>query len=255
MTDERIVSYLLGELPEEESERFDEEFMAAGHLAEEIRLVEDDLVDAYLLGELTHEQRRHFEQNYLTDARKERVARAAALLRHVNTLAAEQTPDPKPAGPTWLKSFVVFAGGRSWAPRAGLALALVAVVAGALWLIRSRTTSPKDFATLTLVASTDSNRAEGARARRIRLTPSVGALKLYLKLANSSATAARYRVDLLSEEGETNPVAVTGQDAESISVEIPAAQLARGQYALRLYAIRPDGAEQRVNGLYYFIVE
>ena len=252
MTDERIFSYLLGELPEEESERFDEEGFAREDWQEEVRLAEDDLVDAYLHGELTPEQHRHFEKNYLTTkARLKRVAMAAALIRHVNP-----TPSPAPAVPIRIKSFIAFWGSRSWASRAGLAVGVVAVVVVAVWLVRSRTTSPPVFATLTLTINVDNNRAAGAQAGTVRLTANTDSLRIYLKLpGQSGAAAANYRVELLNEAGETRPLTVAGRDAELISVEIPASQLTRGEYALRLFAVRPDGAEQRVSGVYLFIVE
>lgn len=251
MTDERIFSYLLGELLEEESERFEDECFAGEDWPEEIRLAEDDLIDAYLRNELSPEQRQHFEQNYLTtEARLKRVSMAAALLHQVNA-----TPAPPPAEPTWIKNFIAFWGTRNWAVRAGLAVGVVAVVVGGLWLARSRPTAPHAFATLTLTINVDNNRAEGAQAGRVRLTPDADALRIYLKLPDQSATAARYRVELVNEDGETSPFAVAGRDAESVFVEIPAAQLMRGEYALRLFGVRPDGTEQRVSGVYLFIVE
>jgi hypothetical protein len=249
MTDEHIFSYLLGELPEEESERFEEEGSAREDWPEEVRLAEHELVDAYLRDELTPEQRRHFEQNYLiTEARLKRVAMAAALIRHVNP-----TPAPTPTEPTWIKSFIAFWGARSWALRAGLAVGAVAVVVGAVWLVRSRATHPQVFATLTLNINVNDDRAEGAQAGRVKLTRNTDALRIYLKLPGQPA-AAGYRVELVNEDGETSPLTVAGRDAESVSVEIPSSHLASGEYALRLFAVRPDGTEQRVSGVYLFTV-
>lgn len=251
MDDERIVAYLLGELPEEESERFEDECYFAGEdWPEEVRAAEHDLVDAYLRKELTPKQRQHFEQNYLTsNERQQRVATAAALLRHVS-----QIPAPTPIEPTWIKSFIAFWGTQRWALRTGLAVGVVAVVVGGLWLARSRTTSPQTFATLTLTIG-DINRAEGTQAGRVRLRPNEDGLRIHLKLPAQPTTASRYRVELVNEEGETSPLTMAGRDAESITVEIPAAQLKRGEYAIRLFAVRPDGTEQRVSGVYLFNVE
>lgn len=251
MTDERIFSYLLGELPEEESERFEEEGFAREDWPEEVRLAEDDLVDAYLRGELTPEQRRHFEQNYLTtEVRLKRVAVAATLVRHVNP-----TPAPTPVGPTWISNLVAFWCGRSWALRVGLVVGVIAIVASGLWLSRPRIVSHRVLATLTLTASSDDNRTEGTEPGRVKLPPNAeGVLKIYLKLP-AEPTAANYRVKLMNEDGETSLLEVTGQDAESVSVEIPSARLTRGQYALRIFAVRPDGAEQRVRGVYLLNVE
>lgn len=254
MTDERIFAYLLGELPEEEAERFDVEYFASEDLADQIRPAEDDLIDAYLHGELTPEQRQHFEQNYLTtEARKKRVAMAAGLLGYLNALRAEEAPAPAPVEPTWVSSFIAFWGNRGWALRAGLAVGVVLIVAGGLWLSRPRTRSPRVVGTLNLTVS-DDDRAEGAQTGRVRLPTDAEALRINLKLPGQSA-AAGYRAELINDEGETTPLSVAGRDAESVSVEIPAARLARGEYALRLYAIRPDGTQQRVPGLYFFNVE
>ena len=256
MDDERTVAYLLGELPEEESERFEDECYFAGKdWPEEVRAAEHELVDAYLRKELTPEQHQHFEQNYLkSDERLQRVATAAALLGHVKTVGEENTSEQEHGWPAWINSFIALWRGQSWAMRAGLAVGVVAVLVGAVWLVRSRTSVPQNFATLTLTIA-DGNRAEGAQPKRIKLPPGTDALRIYLKLPAAAAGAARHRVELEKEEGEKSPVGVVGWDAETVTVEIPANQLKRGQYALRLFSTMPGGAEQRVGGLYYFMIE
>lgn len=255
MTDERIFAYLLGELTEEEAGQFDEEYFASEDLADQIGPAEDDLIDAYLRGELTPEQRQHFEQNYLnTEARLKGVAVATGLLRYVNALGAEETSAPAREEQTWIKSFIAFWSGRNWALRAGLAVGVVAVVLGGVWLFRSRTRSPQVVATLTLTINAGDNRAEGAQPDRMKLPPDAEALRIILKLPDRSA-ATGYRVELLNEGGEATILRVVGRDAESVTAEIPAAQLTRGEYALRLYAVRSDGTEERVRGVYLFNVE
>lgn len=257
MTDERIFAYLLGELPEEESERFEEECFAGDDWPEQIKLAEDDLIDAYVREELTPEQRQHFELNYLTtEARLKRVAMAAALLRHVDTFGNDEARAPTAVEQTWISSLIASWGSWRWALRAGLAVGVVAVVVGGLWFSRPRVASPRVLATLTLtISSDDNNRAEGAEPGRVKLQPDAeGVLRIYLKLPRQP-TAAAYRVELMNEDGETKPLDITGRDAESVLVEIPSARLTRGQYALKIFAVRPDGAEQRVSGIYLFNVE
>jgi len=255
MTDERIFAYLLGELPEEEAERFEEECFAGEDWPDQIRPAEDDLIDAYLRGELAPEQRQHFEQNYLTtEARVKRVAMAAGLLRYINTRGAEEKSAPAREEPTWIKSFIAFWGGRNWALRAGLAVGVAAVILGGVWLFRARTRSPRVVATLTLTINAGDNRAEGAQPEMVKLPPGAEALRVILKLPGHAAAAA-YRVELLNEGGEASTPRVVGHDAESVTVEIPAAQLTHGEYALRLFAVRPDGAEERIRGVYLFSVE
>jgi methionine-rich copper-binding protein CopC len=62
-------------------------------------------------------------------------------------------------------------------------------------------------------------------------------------------------VQFVNTAGESKSLTISEQDAQSVAVEIPANQVRPGQYALNLIAIKADGAEQRVNGSYYFIVE
>lgn len=259
MTDERIFAYLLGELPGDESERFEDECFADDDLPEHVRLAEDELIDAYLRDRLTPEQRQHFEQNYLTTpARFKRVATAASLLRYVDTLENDEPPAQTSDRRTWISGLTAFWGGRKWALRAGLAVGVFAVVAGGLWLSRPRVAPHRGLptlATLTLTINSDDRRDEGASQVRIKLAPGVeGVLRIYLKLPSQPA-AASYRVELVREDGEVSTVGVVSPDADSLSVGIPATQLTRGQYVLRLFAIRPDGTQQRVIGVYLFNVE
>src|SRR5215212_3878191 len=98
MTDERIIAYLLEELPEKDIEQFEDECFAQEDWPTEIDAVEKELIDAYLRDELTPERQQRFEQNYLiTEARQERVVMAAALLRHIDEYdAASKTAAPAP---------------------------------------------------------------------------------------------------------------------------------------------------------------
>jgi len=258
MTDERIIAYLLEELPEEDSKRFEEECFAQESWPEQISLVEDDLIDGYLRGDLTPEQRRHFEQNYLTTpARLERVRSVAVLIRHVDDYKPVDLPTVAPPPPRgWSERLRAFWGGQGLALRSAAALVVLTVVFGALWLALSARRSPRSFATLTLNSSSN-NRLEGAQAGRVKLSSGVDALRLTLKLPDGAAQAARYRVELENLErvdgGKIN-VEAERQDAQSVRVEISTAQLEQGRYAAKLFADKPDGTAQRV-GNYFFIIE
>jgi hypothetical protein len=253
MTDEHIIAYLLEELPEEELERFEDECFAQESWPAEVGLVEEDLIDAYLRGELKPERHQRFEQKYLTtEARQERVLIAAALLRRIDEhqTAAAASPDKL----TWTERFRAFWSGPGWMPRTAAALFVVGVIAGAVWLLLFRAPSPRSFATLNLTISVN-NRAEGAEARQVKQPLNADALKIFLMLPERATGAAGYRVELLNEEGETRPLAIAGQDAKSVSVVIPASQLRRGQYVLKLFMTRADATEQRINGSYFFTVQ
>lgn len=258
MADERIIAYLLGELPAAESEQFEDECFAQEHWPAQVHLAEEDLIDDYLRGGLTPEQRQHFEQYYLTTkARKERVVIAASLLRHVaeyknrsNLGSAERLTET-----TWAERFRAFWGSRRWALRAALALTTIAVVVGGLlWLNRSPRARPQNLATLTLTVTSNS-RAEGAPVSKVRLPPDADGLRIILKLPDGSPPSAHYRLDMENENGETRPLEITDQGTQSVSVSVPAAKLKPGEYALKLFATRDGGGEQRIPGSYYFIIE
>jgi hypothetical protein len=257
MTDERIIAYLLKELPEEELEQFEDECFQQESWPPQIQLVEEDLVDSYLRDELSQERRARFEQNYLTtEARQDRVRMAAAFLRRVDEYTAghetaEVTPQANVGLAERLRAFWALRPTALWA---GMAVVVAAVLCGALWLYLSRGRPPQTFATLTLSVSR-SNRAEGAEEGRVKLPLDADALRIALLLPDESPTAARYRVEMEDEAGRTKALDVAGQDSRSIQVIVPAPQLTRGRFSLKLTAVTPDGAEQRVRGNYFLTVE
>lgn len=255
MTDDRIIAYLLEELPKEEMEQFEEECFAQESWPTQIECVEEDLIDAYLRDKLTQERRQRFERNYLTkEGRQEHFIMAAALLRYNEEHNEPSKATVSPTEQTWVERFSAFWSARSLPLQAAAVLAVVAIMAGALWLYLSRESSPRTFATLNLAISVN-NRAEGTQAGKVKFPLNANALKIALMLPEHMPPAVRYSVSLENEKGETKALEIAEQDAQSVSVVIPAAQLARGQYALKLFAINTDGTEQRINGSYFFIVE
>ena len=75
-----LVHYLLGSLPEAETERLDELSIADAALAAKLEAAENDLIDAYVHGELTGETLEKFRTYYLASpTRRERVKFASAL--------------------------------------------------------------------------------------------------------------------------------------------------------------------------------
>lgn len=243
-------------MTEEERERFEEECFSQEHWPEELSLVEDDLVDDYLRGESGPERERLFVQNYLTtEARRARVAVAAALLRHS---ADQPNASPEAAavtavGPAPVGWWSALWGGRSWVRAYAAVLALAVAAAGLWWFAR---TSPREpvSAALTLNISYG-DRAAGPEESRVSIPPGARSLSLTLTLPEGSAQASRYRTELLNQDGEVKPSEVVGHDARAISVLAPTGQLPRGRYALHLFAVSPDGSERRVSGSYFFTVE
>jgi methionine-rich copper-binding protein CopC len=270
ITEERIIAYLLGELSEEEAERFEDECFAGENWPGQLNLAEEDLIDEYLRGALTPERRRRFEENYLTtDARVERVRMAAALLRHVDSHAASANaagvqsaaateatvaaPPEKHKRESW---FGALWGGRALVPRAAMSFALLLIVVAGTFILYRRI-APRNNPTFVMVAltPTSAERGAGAEPTKVKLPADAGSLRVALALPEGATTSARYRVELDDGEGKTESLEAEGQEARSVSVVIPAALLARGTYALRLFAVTAEGVEQRVKGSYLFSVE
>jgi anti-sigma factor RsiW len=258
MTDERIIAYLLDELPEEEAGQFEEACFAQARWPRQIKRVEEDLIVTYLRGELSPEQHAHFEQNYLTtEARAKRVLTAAALLRVMDDPPEGEARGPvtgEPNGRSWLGRLIGFWNSLTWGLPAVAALGLL-VIAGAWWLSRPSTPAQPTVATLTLAISADVRRGAGDQPASVKLSPGVDALSVRLTLPEPAAmNGPPSRVELIDQNEEVRSLAVEAREAGAVTVVIPAAQLKRGLYSLRLFTTNADGREQRVSGSYVFVV-
>ena len=91
--DQLLIRYLLGLLPEEETERLDEMSIFGDDFACRLRDVENDLVDAYAGGELSGEILARFQSSYLASAEGREKVRFAETL-----LATEGRAATAPAG-------------------------------------------------------------------------------------------------------------------------------------------------------------
>jgi len=89
----RLLHYLLGLLPEDETERLDEASITNEDIAARLSLVEDDLVDAYVTGTLDEDNRGPFEAFYLqSPRRREKVKFAKRFLAAVDRAAVANRP-------------------------------------------------------------------------------------------------------------------------------------------------------------------
>jgi hypothetical protein len=87
--DQELARYLLGLLPEKETERLDEASVVDDEFAARLRTVENDLVDAYVADTLPPDLRMRFESSYLSSPRRQaRVKFADNFLRAVDRAAA-----------------------------------------------------------------------------------------------------------------------------------------------------------------------
>lgn len=103
--DRQLERYLLGLLPEEDTDRLDQASIEDDDVAARIRIAEDDLIDAYVRRTLEPDTRQRFEAYYLSSpGRRQRVIFAARFLRAIDRAAARAdsesgTHDDPPSSP------------------------------------------------------------------------------------------------------------------------------------------------------------
>jgi anti-sigma factor RsiW len=143
--DQEIIQYLLGSLPEAETERMDELSFTDAGFAELLRTTENDLVDGYVQGELTGRVLEQFKSHYLSSPRgREKVefAQAFQVLAGKSFAAqprgedaAESARDGK--GSEWIDIWRIFT-----IPRLAVAAAALILIAGAWLLIENTRREP-----------------------------------------------------------------------------------------------------------------
>lgn len=265
---DEVRKYLLGTLSEESRRGVEERLMTEEAFLEELTLVEGELIDDYVDGRLDEEERAGFERHFLsTEERRAQLRLTRALGRYATTAVetreaaaeGEAAAPPKTTGPairtaapTAGERLRAFWGGRSTAWRAGLAFAAVACLAVLVWLAVPR--SPRTFSSLTLVAGAG-ERAGGVEVPRVRLPLGADALRITLTLPAGTPPADSYRAEMLTlGDGRIEAVEVAGHDGRAVTVVVPEDRLARGRYAVRLYA-SGGGGVVRVGDGYVFDAE
>lgn len=237
----RIRDYLLGQLSNEEQQEIEERLMVEDDLFEEFEISKGELIEEYRAGELKQPENDWFKSHYLASPEgRQRLTFAVAL----NCL--KQPVRPKQI--TWFQRFLSFIKQPRWALATAAPIAGLAVIV--LFFSQTYRSTPTTLS-FSLEATASNRATSGPKYRRITVTPDVGEVKFDLALPASITPAEKYRVELDDRSRSRKILNVAGYDTRSVSVVIPAADLPSGLYALRLFAIDADGAEQRV-GEYFF---
>ncbi len=134
---EDINAYLLGNLPEEKAEVFDELSFTDADFADELSAAEKDLVDAYIRGELTGKTLERFETHYLASPlRRDKVEFAGAFQvfaekEFVKTAELNEEEKPQRKSGFFADLFAVPKLSLQW----GFALAALAFLVFGGWLM------------------------------------------------------------------------------------------------------------------------
>ncbi|MDX6500807.1 MAG: hypothetical protein QOG23_4067 [Blastocatellia bacterium] len=242
----KIKEYLLGQLTAADEEQVELLLLTDPDFAEEYDTVVNEITDDYVAGRFAAEDLKQVEQSFFKSSERQNKLRFAQALNSY----------PKTKNQSVRQSSSFARNRQTWIFRVAAGIAALVVVTGAFWFLRVPSSTTRTFANLTLNVS-DSVRAEGSQPALVKLPLNADALKISLRLPNSNLieSPARYRVELQNDNGEKKTLNVSAFDAHSVTVEIPAAEFRPGQYLLKVFAVRPDGAEQRVPGNYLFTAE
>src|SRR5688572_8524046 len=94
--------YLLGRLTGEGREQFEERYFADDELFEELEAAEDELIDDYLTGDLSEEDTSLFRENYLVGkVRQQKLRVGEAWRNHATNKAREGSPKKIEPAPAW----------------------------------------------------------------------------------------------------------------------------------------------------------
>ncbi len=272
----RIVDYLLGELPDEDRTRLEEQFLRDVEYRELIRAVEDDLIDDYVRDELAPRQRELFEKHFTSPHRRQKVELARALSHRLS-----ERPRVKEST-RWS-----FLRAPNWAFRYALPAAAALLLAVAVWFTTGRTpptqpgqsqadqqaqsgtparpgerqgqsepdpqTSPSQLAIATFVLPRGLTR-QTVESTTFVVPPGTERVRLQLTLEAGDDYPA-YRAQLRTARGDTSwqsgrVQSETGPAGQSVVLELPADVLRSEKYELTLTGLNKDIAEDI--GYYYF---
>lgn len=119
--------YVLGASPDDECDAIEREYFDRADALDRMSEAEDDLIDDYLSGRLRRDERGRFERYYLSTPYHRRRVAVVRAVRNAASAAGRPTERRWPV--------------TGWSTMAGLAAALVILVAGAAWMIASRSES------------------------------------------------------------------------------------------------------------------
>lgn len=242
-------AFLLG-LSDPVADRRTEESILEGSLsAEDLLQAEDELIDDYLFGRLNPIEEEKFNAHFLVSGeRSERLNLARALMQHASSQPAEARAVQTETRLTSVRLLLLGWRIPIMTGAAAAALALAWLVAQDLRLSRdlekARKASGEAHQLLAQNSADTQVRVElfPGQTRGIGRTPAVrlpnGAGQLWIIIHPSTQLAGKFRVELVGDDeseiwAEEFAHPLSGVAGE-ISISIPAALLARGDYWLRL---------------------
>ena len=236
--------WLLGLLPEAESQSLEERFVTDASLYEELFIIEDELIDDYLAGKLTADERTAFETYFMNSTQRQEQFRIANALRAYIGDSKQPAQPPPVARPGLFR----------------MPLATVSFVAATLlivafgWLAFSLR-APGTGSAATIVLSPSGTTRGGGNLQTVSIPKGAEVVQLELRLSRNDFQ--KYRATLLNADGnlvqKSDDLAPTAVGTPSITFTVKAAQLLPGEYQLKLDGRGADGIFESAEG-YRFVV-
>jgi len=251
--------YLLGQLGEADEQRLECRLLTDASFIEEFDTVVDEIADQYAGDELEGEEQKRVETYFLRAAeRQHKVQFARELLQHAATQHASDAGEGdavEKTTPGFFERLRGFFRSQPIALRTATALATLLIVVGLGFQFRSvfyPANGPDALITLNINTS---DRASGSERQSVKLEPGTRSLKIELILPEQFSQEQNYRVELLDEKGSPRNLRIQERTPKSLTVTIPAEEIASGSYNIHLHAVNPDSTERRIRGSYSFTRE
>jgi hypothetical protein len=249
---EEINQYLLGTLPEAETEHLDELSLTNAEFAEALGAAENDLIDAYVQGELTGSVLQQFKSSYLASPRrraKVEFAQAFQILAEKHQAAedvAESPREQKVSDP--VPTAGVFRFPRlitQW----GLVAAALALLLVGGWVLFENTGAARREPTIASFVLTPQTR-DASEIRTLSIPSKADQVAMELELEPNDYSA--YQVELLGASDSQSlwrsghlTATVTG-NSRALRISLPARLLKPQTYLLRVSGVSAGGVPEVV---------
>ncbi|HEU4769664.1 MAG TPA: hypothetical protein VFS77_20015 [Pyrinomonadaceae bacterium] len=286
-----IRQFLLGQLSEQEQEQVEDRIFTDPDFAEEVQIVEDELIADERAGKLTDDERRSFANKYSTKANQATIEFERAFGEFICTKTQsggsvqELRADPQPhitrrTAPErtgFWQRLIPALGPAVVYPTAAVALVLLVA---ALWFLAPRYINPGDAPSREVIeaelarlnapgappqsvlSTVDLEIAQRYGGAMTRITPRTtspdGVLEFYLNLAEMSSR--KYRAVIFDDRRKELFALsdLTAQDSDAgprIRLVIPLKYLSRGDYQIDLSVANDDGGYDQVNSYAFRVVD
>ena len=256
---EKIKSYLLGLLPEEEGAEVEARLLTDREFCDELSIGEDDLVEQYLSGALSSSDGQAFESHFVrSPERRQKIRFARALKKYVSAgeneeqedpIEIEAVPEPVVVTPFPRSRLRIFPFRSQVVSSLAAAMVLIVVVGSGLILMRVWQTQQGGGRVLAVELSpAPATRGEG-EVKQINLAPDVGSVRLQLDLPKNEypsyeATVRDSSLRTVFTTKDLKPQPINNFSA--LMLDVKADLLTPGDYRVHVSGTTPEGRSESV---------